>query len=415
MAIRAVQLDIYRTSIAMRSFEHAAATRDQAEAVVVRAVFSDGLAGWGETLPRPYVTGETLESVAADLEGIIWPALAEADFSGVEAEVAAAIAAVPTAGADGRCVNAAACAAELACVDAHMRRRGLSSPAGLLAHPHRPEGRLPLAGGGVHPHRPEGRLPLVGGGILPRVTGVLGSADAGKTARRLRLMRWYGLRDFKLKLGLGAEADAANLAVVRERLAGALSAGRCMLRVDVNGGWTADETPARVAELAAMGICAVEQPVFCPARELVDLARRCQLPLIADESLLTDSDAEALLAEPAKLWWNVRISKNGGLVRAGMLAARAAAAGSTVVLGCMVGESGILSAAQRRLLQALGPGVRFVEGNYGRLLLAGDIVRRSVRFGYGGRLRVLGGAGLGVEVDLGLLERHGRRVATLGR
>jgi len=425
MAIRAVQLDIYRTSIAMRSFEHAAATRDQAEAVVVRAVFSDGLAGWGETLPRPYVTGETLESVAADLEGIIWPALAEADFSGVEAEVAAAIAAIPTAGADGRCVNAAACAAELACVDAHMRRRGLSSPAGLLAHPHRPEGRLPLAGGGVHPHslpaeasRPhavEADIPHPCGRIAPRVTGVLGSADAGKTARRLRLMRWYGLRDFKLKLGLGPAADSANLAVVRERLAGALSAGRCMLRVDVNGGWTADETPARVAELAAMGICAVEQPVFCPAGELVELARRCQLPLIADESLLTDSDAEALLAEPAKLWWNVRISKNGGLVRAGMLAARAAAAGSTVVLGCMVGESGILSAAQRRLLQALGPGVRFVEGNYGRLLLAGDVVRRSPRFGYGGRLGVLGGTGLGVEVDLGLLERHGRRVATLGR
>jgi muconate cycloisomerase len=243
----------------------------------------------------------------------------------------------------------------------------------------------------------------------------LGSADSGKTARRLRLMRWYGLRDFKLKLGLGAEADLANLAVVRGRLAGAMSAGRCTLRVDVNGGWTADETPARVAELAAMGICAVEQPVFCPAGELVELARRCELPLIADESLLTDSDAEALLAEPAKVWWNVRISKNGGLVRAGRLAARAASAGATAVLGCMVGESGILSAAQRRLLQALGPGVRFVEGNYGRLLLAGDIVRRSVRFGYGGRLRMLGGTGMGVEVDLGLLERHGRRVATLGR
>jgi muconate cycloisomerase len=257
---------------------------------------------------------------------------------------------------------------------------------------------------------------------LPRVTGVLGSADAGKTARRLRLMRWYGLRDFKLKLGLGAEADSANLAVVRARLAGALSAGRCTLRVDVNGGWTADETPARVAELAAMGVCAVEQPVFREAGELVELARRCELPLIADESLLTDSDANALLAEPSKLWWNIRISKNGGLVRAGRLAARAAAAGSTVVLGCMVGESGILSAAQRRLLQVLGTpvgaagqGVRFVEGNYGRLLLGGDVVRRSPRFGYGGRLKVLGGAGLGVEVDLGLLERHGRRVATLGR
>jgi len=405
MAIRAVQLDVYRTAIAMRSFEHAAATRNQAEAVVVRAVFSDGVVGWGETLPRPYVTGETLESVVADLEGLIWPALAEADFSGVESEVAAALAGIPTAGPDGRCINAAACAAELACVDAHLRRRGLTSPAGLLA------AAADLSG---HPHRPEGHLPLGGGWIAARVTGVLGSADAGKTARRLRLMWWYGLRDFKLKLGLGAAADAANLAAVRARLAGALAAGRCTLRVDVNGGWTAQETPARVADLAAMGICAVEQPVFCGAGELVELARRCELPLIADESLLTDRDAEALLAEPGKLWWNVRISKNGGLLRAGRLAARAAA-GSTVVLGCMVGESGVLSAAQRRLLQAVGPGVRFVEGNYGRLLLAGDIVRRSPRFGYGGRLGVLGGAGLGVEVDPARLERWGRRVATLGR
>jgi len=260
------------------------------------------------------------------------------------------------------------------------------------------------------------------GRIVPRVTGVLGSADAGKTARRLRLMWWYGLRDFKLKLGLGPAADSANLAVAGARLAGALAAGRCTLRVDVNGGWTADETPARVVELRAMGVCAVEQPVFCGASELVELARRCELPLIADESLLTDRDAEALLAEPAKVWWNIRISKNGGLVRAGRLAARAASAGSTVVLGCMVGESGILSAAQRRLLQvlgtpvgAVGPGVRFVEGNYGRLLLAGDIVRRSPRFGYGGRLSVLGGAGLGVEVDPARMARWARRVATLGR
>ena len=393
MAIRAVQLDVYRTAIAMRSFEHAAATRNQAEAVIVRVVFSDGVAGWGETLPRPYVTGETLDSVVADLEGVIWPALAEADFSGVESEVAAAIAGIPTVGADGRCINAAACSAELACVDAHLRRRGLSSPAGLLGATVPPEGGL----------------------IGPRVTGVLGSAGAGKTARRLRLMRWYGLRDFKLKLGLGAEADAANLAVVRGRLAGALTAGRCTLRVDVNGGWTADETPARVAELAAMGVCAVEQPVFCTARELVDLARRCVLPVIGDESLVTGRDAAVMLGEPGRVWLNVRMSKNGGLLRAGEMVLRAAEAGSTVVLGCMVGETAILSSAQRRLLQAVGGCVRFVEGNYGRLLLGADVVRRGVRFGFGGRLRALGGAGMGVEVDLELLERHGRRVATLGR
>jgi hypothetical protein len=59
--------------------------------------------------------------------------------------------------------------------------------------------------------------------------------------------------------------------------------------------------------------------------------------------------------------------------------------------------------------------VRFVEGNYGRLLLAGDIVRRSPRFGYGGRLKVLSGVGLGVEVDPARMARWARRVATLRR
>lgn len=404
MAIRIEQLDIHRTAIPMRSFEHAAASRSEAEAVVVRAAFSDGVVGWGETLPRPYVTGETLESVVADLEGLVWPAVAGMDFSGGPAEVAAALAAIPTAGADGRCINAAACAAELACVDAHLARRGAGALAELLGE----------AAGASRPHRPAGHLPRQGGVIAQRVTGVLGSADAAKTARRLRLMRWYGLRDFKLKLGLGADADAANLDVVRGRLAKALAAGRCTLRVDVNGGWTADETPGRVAELRAMGVCAVEQPVFCEAGELVALARRCELPLVADESLLTGRDAEMLLQEPRKVWWNVRISKNGGVISAGKMVQSAAERGSKVVLGCMVGESGVLSAAQRRLLEVVGADVRFVEGNYGRFLMAGDIVRKGVRFGYGGRLSVLRGAGMGVEVDAKRLKRWGRRVATLG-
>ncbi len=393
MAVMALKMDVYRTAIPMRSFEHAAASRSEAEAVVVRVEFSDGVVGWGETLPRPYVTGETLDSVVSDLASEIWPAVSELDFSGPPESVASALAGIPTAAPGGRCINAAACAAEVACVDGHVSRRGVGSLAGLLG----------VAGGG-------GRL----GRIAVRVSGVLGSADPAKTARRLRLMRWYGLRDFKLKLGLGSDADAANLEIVRRRLGRALAAGRCSLRVDVNGGWTAEETPGRVAELRAMGICAVEQPVFCPAGDFVELARRCELPLIADESLVTGGDAELLLKEPKRVWFNVRMSKNGGVISAGKLILSAARAGSEVVLGCMVGESGVLSSAQRRLLEAVGAGVRHVEGNYGRFLLAGDIVARSPRFGYGGRLRVLGGSGLGVTVAAGRLARWGKHVARLG-
>ena len=74
MAGSPVQLDIYRTALGMRRFEHAAAGRQVAEAIVVRLELADGAVGWGETLPREYVTGETLESVPRDIEEFLWPA-----------------------------------------------------------------------------------------------------------------------------------------------------------------------------------------------------------------------------------------------------------------------------------------------------------------------------------------------------
>jgi L-alanine-DL-glutamate epimerase-like enolase superfamily enzyme len=385
MSAKPVQLDVYRTAIPMRSFEHAAAARRTAEAVVVRARFSDGREGWGETLPRPYVTGETMETVAADLEAVIWPACRQLDF----AAGPAATAGIPTGAPDGRCLNAASCALELACMD------------WLLARPPAGPAQAPAARW-ARPAR-----------IAARVSGVLGSADPARTARRLRLMRWFGLRDFKLKLGFGGEVDAENLRIVHERLGRALAAGKGTLRVDVNGGWDADQTVAEADRLRPLGVCAIEQPVFGTATELAALARRCALPLIADESLRTTDDARELLAEPDRVWWNVRISKNGGLVRAAELADLAASHGVTLVVGCMVGESGLLSAAQRRLLQRI-ESPRFVEGNYGRLLLADDLTRPSPRIGYGGRLTPLRAAGLGVTVESRKIGRYGRRIATLG-
>jgi len=252
---------------------------------------------------------------------------------------------------------------------------------------------------------------------------VLGSADPARTARRLRLMRWGGLRDFKLKLGFGDDVDAENLRLVARRIGRAVQAGRCTLRVDVNGAWTADETPDRVAALAAQGVCVVEQPVFAPAAALVDLARRCDLPLMADESLITSDDSKTLVAEPNRVWWNIRISKNGGFIRSLATACKARQNGVPYTLGCMVGESGILSAAQRRILQGIfgagrralhaGYAPRFVEGNYGRFLLADDLTRPSPRFGYGGRLKRLKRPGLGVFVVARKLDRYGRLVKTL--
>ena len=361
----------------MRSFEHAAASRDLAEAVVVHAVFGDGRQGWGECLPRPYVTGETLDGVVADLEHVLWPALGGLDLGGP-----AGLAAIPRQ-ADGRCINSAACAVELAAIDA-----GADGTGGDVS----------------------------GRAVRGRVCGVLGSADPAKTLKRLRLMWWFGLRQFKLKLGMGLTVDQENLRLVHQYLRRPLAAGKAVLRVDVNGGWTVDETPDRVAELVAHNVKVVEQPVYCGAEQLVELAGRCSLPLMADESLLTPADARTLAAS-RNIWFNVRISKNGGITRAMEIIRLAQERGVPVVVGAMVGESGLLSAAQRRLLQAAFPqgDVTSVEGNYGRLLLKDDLTTRSPRFGYGGRLKPLKSPGLGVTMDLQKLQQYAKLVKTLGR
>ena len=380
MSVQLRQLDIYTTAIPMRTFEHAAAARDVARAVLVRASFDDGSEGWGECLPREYVTGETIDGVADDIERLLWPVCRTADLSTPQC-----LGSLPDRGPGGRCINSALCAFSMATTS---RLLDLEEPADLRRR------------------------------IESRVSGVLGSTDPARTVKRLRLMRAYGLRDFKLKLGLGADVDAQNLRLVHGRLAKGIAGGRLSLRVDVNGGWDAAVTPDRVAELVQYGVCVVEQPFFGPAAQLADVASRCQLPLMADESLLLPDDAQTLLRGPngqkrqKACWWNIRISKNGGIFAAMSLAALAAENGVPFTIGCMVGESSILSAAQRRLLQ-LCPPPRFVEGNYGRFLLHDDLTTRSLRFGYGGRLRALAGPNLGIRVDPRRLARYATLVRTL--
>jgi L-Ala-D/L-Glu epimerase len=382
------KLDIYQTSLPMKSFSHAAAKRHRAEAIVVRLEYDDGLVGWGETLPRDYVTGETLDTVIDDIRDRIWPKCIEGGLL----EPSDTPAVIP-AQQGRRCMNAAAAAVDLA----SLRR---------MFHD-------------IHTIPPE-RLQAIAGRARMRtyidtpVTGVLGSEDTIGLSRKLRLMRWFGLRDFKLKLGLGDRIDRENLGTCYHQLRRGLAKGHYTLRVDVNGGWSKDETPDRVAALRQFGVCCVEQPVYCSARELLALAKKCALPLMADESLLKESHAKTLAAEPEKVWWNLRISKNGGLLATLQLMRLAQSASVPFTLGCMVGESSILSAAQRRLLQ-LGPVPKFVEGSYGRFLLEEDLLagRKSLRFGYGGTLKPLSSDGLGVEPSDEKIRRFSQHVETL--
>ena len=108
------------------------------------------------------------------------------------------------------------------------------------------------------------------------------------------------------------------------------------LIVDANQSWTLDLLSQNGAELAALGVRMIEQPL--PRGQ--DAALRglpCPVPIFADESCHTAADLPALVGLYQGV--NIKLDKTGGLTEALALARAARAAGMGVMVGCMAGTS----------------------------------------------------------------------------
>ena len=382
MTPRPKSLEVWTYQIPMRiRFEHAAAGRQTSTGILVRLELDDGEVGWGEGIPRDYVTGETCES-AIEIIRRQYAARLLTD---------APLAAAPIE--DGGVVhNAAWCACELAYLDALGKSRD-TRVADMLG----------------------GQLGFKPGRILRRVSAILSAGSVEKVRRSLRMMRLLAFRDYKLKVGRDADHDEACLAECQRQLGRGLKRKRGptrrTLRVDANGAWDLEEAVRRAATLARYGVIAVEQPLAKgDEAALADLRRRTSVPIMLDESLLTIDGAERLVRGGQVDFFNIRISKNGGLIQSLRLAKLAHRSGVDFQLGCMVGETGVLTAAGRIFLELVGRGVRFSEGSYGRFLLRSDMTRERLSFGYGGFVRAMTGPGLGVHVQMSKVRRMATQV-----
>jgi muconate cycloisomerase len=372
------RLTVYPLLIPLRHrVSHAAAQRKVADPIVVEVELSDGTLGYGETVPRSYVTGESAGSVLEAIQGTFVPFIT-GFRAGTFPGALETIEGLPWRDSKNQLVPAARAAVELALLDATLRVF------------HREVGDvvqwMGLAGFGA-----PGNLRRV------RYSGVVASAEAADTLRKLRWMYWAGLRDFKLKVGV--EGDHEQLVLVSRYLRRPLAAGRATLRLDANGAWDVAAAVRWLDDAARAAVSAIEQPL--PKGEedrLPELRDRIRIPIYLDESLVTIDDAQRLIALGVAGGFNIRISKCGGWMPSLNLAALARRNSVQIQLGCMVGETSILSAAGIRFLEVC-PGVRWAEGCYGRHLLHADVTVRSLRFGYGGRARRLTGPGWGIDVD----------------
>jgi len=372
--VRVATVEVRTLELPLRfSFGHALAERRSTTNVCVKVTLTDGTVGYGEGVPRDYVTGETPEAAADAAACRYGPALLDAggELAG-PADVAAVLDRVlATAGGDGP-PGAAWCAVELAVLDAAGRcfDRPVSAWLGPVRAP-----------------------TLTYDAVLPLSTpaALVGCAAA---LRALHITR------VKLKVGRHIDDDVARVRLLRRLLGPALD-----LRVDANCAWTADEALAAIARLRPFGVSLVEQPVA--ADDIDGLARitaACPELIAVDESLRTVAEARALVDAKACDAFNVRVSKCGGLRASMRIAEVAADAGLSVIVGAQVGETGLLSSAGRHLAACVAP--RYLEGSAGRLLLSEDITAERILPGRGGAARPHGGAGLGVTVRPDVLDRH---------
>lgn len=361
------KIDLYLLQIQLcMPIKHYLAERTHSENLVVKVVTDSGVVGFGEGIARQYVTGEVMESSLRFLQDHLLPQLNGFHPSGPP-DLIEALAELLSE--DNRAqAPAACCALELAILDAAGKTWSQSV--------------AQMLGGGDQP--------LIYSAVIPMMS-------PPSFHRLLHLIRDMEMSFVKIKVG--NERDTEVLSLAREILGHEVD-----LRVDANGAWSSEEAEKRIAAMMAYGISAVEQPV--PKEDIQGLKRLSQqveIPIIADESLCLERDAENLASLDACQVFNLRLSKCGGILAANRLYEIARKKAIAAQLGCQVGETGILSAAGRQL--ASSRKLLYLEGSYSGYLLKDDIVNEPVDFGPGGVAQPLAGHGLGVSVNEETLQR----------
>ena len=195
-----------------------------------------------------------------------------------------------------------------------------------------------------------------------------------------KLAEMPGFPVYKIKLG--TPEDLEVLAALRRH-------SDAVFRVDVNGGWTAQQTIALIPALAALGVELIEQPLP-PEQddEMRPVFAASPLALLADESCRGPADVDRCAGRFHGI--NIKLAKCGGLTPARRMIQHARQLGLRVMIGCFT-ESTINISAAAQLL----PLADYADLD-GALLLADDIAA-GVRIERG-RVMYPRTAGWGVEL-----------------
>lgn len=158
--------------------------------------------------------------------------------------------------------------------------------------------------------------------------GIGNPDEAGDKALSIRSM---GFRMIKVKLGLDFADDVKRLTNIRQAVG-----AEPIIRIDANQGWDRVGATKSLNAFTEFGIEFCEQP--CRAHDLQGMkyvSRHCTIPVMADESVFSTTDALTIIQQDAAPYFNIKLCKSGGLHGATRLAHVAEAGYRPCMIGCM--------------------------------------------------------------------------------
>ncbi len=171
--------------------------------------------------------------------------------------------------------------------------------------------------------------------------------DPDKMSRDALAFQKDGFPAIKVKLGTTCREDVARIRAIREAVGPDYP-----IRIDANQGWDPPTAVETLKALEPFGIEHCEEPIpSWNSREQVKVRENSPIPIMADESIFDHQDAFRLAATGACDFFNLKLSKSGGIHKALKILSVAEAAGIHCQVGCM-SESRFALTALMHLVQA---------------------------------------------------------------
>ncbi len=212
---------------------------------------------------------------------------------------------------------------------------------------------------------------------IPTTNFTIGIDTVEKMCAKLREVVWP---IYKIKLGTDQDLE-----IVRELRKNTNS----VFRVDANCAWTVNQAISYSEELALLGVEFIEQPLAKDNLEgMREVFALSKLPLIADESCISESDVEKCKGRFHGV--NIKLVKAGGITPALRMIQKAKSLGMKTMVGCMTESSVGISA-----IAHIAPLLDYVDMD-GAMLLAKDPAK-GVRI-FPNEVRFPEGPGIGAEL-----------------